>query len=570
MVAMHKQWLAVLLSLFLVSPSFAQTAPGSVLLPGDRELIRERQQRLLDEQRQRLDELQQLPGRAAPAEPADAAGDEPCFAIRRIRLTGAELIPEWRRRGLLAPFENQCLGSSRLNELLKVITRYYLDRGYVTSRAYLPQQDLSDGELEVLVLAGRLAGLDGSALASERELAMTFPGRVGERLNLRELEQMVDQLGRLPSRQAQIELLPGQIAGGSRVQVKGQDARPWRVNLSRDNSGEDSTGEQQWGAALSWDSPLGLADQLSLRGGGDTLSDHWRHSANQGLFYSLPRGWWTFSYAYNQSYYRTRGEANGFPFGMDGESKTHQLRAERVLHRDAVSKTAASLGLAHLRTRNYLEDSLIDVSSQRLSEGQLGVNHGRRIGSAFVNLDLGWQRGLGALDAQSNGDPHGAQPVARYNKYTLTLSYLQPFTLGGESFSFDSLAYGQRSEDVLFSPQRISLGGLSSVRGFKEQSLSGDSGGYWRNQLRWRRPVEWQALRPFVHEYSLAFAYDLGVIEGGEHNPALHGRLSGNAIELTAQGRHLAASVTFARSLERPDAIARQEHPVYFSLNLTF
>ena len=60
---------------------------------------------------------------------------------------------------------------------------------------------------------------------------------------------------------------------------------------------------------------------------------------------------------------------------------------------------------------------------------------------------------------------------------------------------------GQRSEDVLYGPQRISIGGLSSVRGFKEQSLSGDSGGYWRNQLRWRRPVTWEALRPFVHEY---------------------------------------------------------------------
>ncbi len=48
----------------------------------------------------------------------------------------------------------------------------------------------------------------------------------------------------------------------------------------------------------------------------------------------------------------------------------------------------------------------------------------------------------------------------------------------------------RRSEDVLFSPQRISLGGNSSVRGFKDQTLTGDSGGYWRNQLRWRRAVD--------------------------------------------------------------------------------
>ncbi|MGC6801786.1 ShlB/FhaC/HecB family hemolysin secretion/activation protein, partial [Pseudomonas aeruginosa] len=115
---------------------------------------------------------------------------------------------------------------------------------------------------------------------------------------------------------------------------------------------------------------------------------------------------------------------------------------------------------------------------------------GRRIGSGFVNLDLGWQQGIGALGAQGRGHPHAGDSHARYDKYSLTLSYLQPFQLWGERFSFDSLATGQRSEDVLFSPQRISLGGNSSVRGFKDQTLTGDSGGYWRNQLRWRRAVE--------------------------------------------------------------------------------
>src|SRR5690606_14432769 len=154
-------------------------------------------------------------------------------------------------------------------------------------------------------------------------------------------------------------------------------------------------------------------------------------------------------------------------------------------------------------------------------------------------------------------------------KYSLTLSYLQPFQLWGESFSFDSLVNGQHSEDVLYSPQRISIGGLSSVRGFKEQSLSGDTGAYWRNQLRWRRPVAWEPLRPFVQEYGLTFAYDVGVIHGERYNAGEHGRLSGNAFELYARGQHLAASVTFARSLERPDALER-ERPVHFRFDLFF
>ena len=547
-----------------------QATASPLSSPGDRDLIRERQERVLEDQQKRLQELQQLPGVKQPALPATPTADESCFVINSIQLTGATLIPAVRQRELLKPFEKRCLGSGQLNELLKAITQYYIDAGYVTSRAYLPQQDLADGKLDVLVIEGRLEGLDSSAIASDRELAMSFPGETGEPLNLRELEQLVDQLNRLPSRPAQLELVPGAEVGGSRVQLKGEPTKPWRATLSRHNDGDVSTGEQQWGLGLDWDSPLGLADQLSLRGGLDAVSDEFRHSDNQSLYYSLPYGWWTFSYSYNQSYYRNQTEGSGFVFEMDGESRTHTLRAERLLHRDALSKTSVNAGVSHLRTRNYIDDALIDVSSQRLSESQLGFNHGRRIGSAFVNADIGWQRGIGAFDAQREGDPMPGVPVARYNKYSLTLSYLQPFQLWDESFSFDSLANGQWSEDVLYSPQRISIGGLASVRGFKEQSLSGDSGGYWRNQLRWTRPVTWAPLQPYLQQYGVAFAYDLGVIHGDRYNPELKGRLSGNAFEFSARGQHMAASLTLARSLERPAAIENREHPLYFRVDLFF
>lgn len=545
-------------------------AAAPLQTPGDRDLIRDRQQQLLQDQQKRLDELQQLPGKPLPPAPAEQPGEQRCFTIKTVTLKGAEHLGSADRERLLAPYRDQCLSVPQINTLLKAITHHYLERGYVTTRAYLPAQELASGQLIIVVVEGRLESLDSSALASSRELAMAFPGTTGEVLNLRELEQLVDQLTRLPSRQVEMELAPGDQLGGSHVGLKGQRLKPWRLSATRNNDGEKSTGEQQMGLGLDWDSPLGLADQLNLRANQDAVSDRWRHSDNQSLYYSLPWGWWTFNYSYSQSYYRTRNDATGFNFVLDGESNNQQVRAERVLHRDNLSKTGVSLGLSHLRTRNYLDDHLIDVSSNRITETQLGFNHGRRIGNALVNADIGWQQGIGALDAQGSGRPQGSEPVARYNKYSLTLSYLQPLRLWDENFSFDSLVTGQRSEDVLFSPQRISLGGLNSVRGFQDQSLSGNSGGYWRNQLRWRRAVTWPALQPFVQEYGMAFAYDVGVIKADRYNHDAKGRMSGNALELNARGQYLAASVSFARSLERPAIIERREHPVYFRVDLFF
>ncbi|QZP35858.1 ShlB/FhaC/HecB family hemolysin secretion/activation protein [Pseudomonas sp. DR48] len=555
------------LALLCLSPlNPAYSAPT----PGETDLIRERQDRLLEDQRRRLEELKELPGKEAKPAAPTAPADTRCFPIQDIELKGADSLSDREKTRLLKPYIGQCLGVTQLNELLKVITDHYIEKGLVTSRAYLPQQDLSGGHLKVLVVEGKLEGLKGAqdSQLSDRELAMAFPGKTGELVNLREIEQLVDQLNRLPSNQAQMELAPGKNVGGSEVLVKNTPQKPWRAGLSRSNDGQRSTGEQQWGTTFDWDSPLGLADQLNLRGGHDAVSDHQHTSSNAMLNYNLPWGWWNFNYTYSQSDYRSLAQANGFNFKQTGDSENHQLHAERVIHRDAVSKTSLSTGLSYLRTNNFIEDSKLKLSSNRISEAQFGINHGRRIGSAFVNLDLGMQEGIGILDAQGNGHPGPGEPDARYRKYTGTLSYLQPFKVWGESFSFSSLMTGQHSEDVLFSPQRTSLGGLSSIRGYKDQSLSGDSGGYWRNDLRWSRPVTLEWLRPVFAEYGTSLGYDQGVITHDRYNGDQHGRMSSNSVELFARGQHLAASVTFAHSLERPDTLAEREAPIYFRLDL--
>jgi len=554
-----------LLSLLTLIAFSASAAPT----PGDQDLIRDRQDRLLQEQQRRLEDLKDLPGKqAAPVQPS-APADTRCFTINTIELKGADSLSESERKRLTQPYLGQCLGVSQLNALLKVITDLYIEKGLVTSRAYLPQQDLSKGQLQVLIIEGRLEKLksDANSGLSDRELAMAFAGREGQLVNLREIEQMVDQLNRLPSNQAQMELTPGQAVGGSDVLVKNTPQKPWRASVSRNNDGQRSTGEQQWNTGLEWDSPLGLADQLSLRGGHDAMTDSAHTSHNASLAYNLPWGWWNFSYSYSESDFRSQVQANGFNFKQSGDSQTHQVRAERVIYRDALSKTSLNVGLSNLRTNNYIEDSRLALSSNRISEVQYGINHGRRIGGAFLNVDLGMQQGISAFGAQDNNHPGPGEADARYRKYTGTVSYLQPFKLWGESLTFTSLATGQRSEDVLFSPQRMSLGGSASVRGYKDQFLSGDSGGYWRNELRLTRPVTLEWLRPVFSDYGTAVGYDQGVIRNDRYNGDQHGRLSSNSFEFFARGQHVAATATFAHSLERPAGLIERESPIYFRLD---
>jgi len=245
----------------LLASSFSHIlcAADPILSPSETDLIRDRQERLLQDQQKRLDELQQLPNNPSATKP-ELTDETRCFEVKVINLQGAAHISVSTQKQFLKPFANQCLGAKNIDALLKSITGHYLNRGYVTSRAYLPEQDLTSGTLQVMVIEGRLQGFEPSPLVSKLELTMTFPGKTGEILNLRELEQQIEQLGRLPSRSAQLELVPGEQMGSSQVKLSGQRDKSWRFSANRHNNGERTTGEQQWGARLEWDSPLGLAD----------------------------------------------------------------------------------------------------------------------------------------------------------------------------------------------------------------------------------------------------------------------------------------------------------------------
>lgn len=77
--------------------------------------------------------------------------------------------------------------------------------------------------------------------------------------------------------------------------------------------------------------------------------------------------------------------------------------------------------------------------------------------------------------------------------------------------------------------------------------------------------IEW--LQPVFSEYGTSLGYDQGVIRGDRYNGDQHGRMSSNSLDLFASGKHLSAVVTFAHSLERPDALTEREAPIYFRID---
>ena len=252
------------LAFMAVPGSFARAQVPSQDLP----LVKERQndlQRRLQEDKLREDEqLRRAPVDRAPdgmvtprAEPPAIMADGECRDIASIVIDGAVILSAIEAAAITRPFEGQCLGLAEIDEILRHLTNWYMDRGFVTTRAYLPQQDLSGGALTVLVMEGKAEAVRLKDDTDPRhELSTAFPGVDGKTLNISDLEQGLDQINRVPSVQAKMDLVPGQEPGGSVVEITRETGKWWRASLSMDNAGSTSTGRITRTLGLELDSPL--------------------------------------------------------------------------------------------------------------------------------------------------------------------------------------------------------------------------------------------------------------------------------------------------------------------------
>jgi hemolysin activation/secretion protein len=144
-----------------------------------------------------------------------------------------------------ARYAGHCLGVNEITQIMGLVTRDYIERGYVTTRAYLPAQDLHTGTLLIDVVEGVIEQLKQDDGAARLPLNTSFPAGAGQLLNLRDLEQGIDQLNRLQSNNATLDIQPGSQPGGSNVVIHNQPSRPVHLFVSYDNQGSVSTGANQ-------------------------------------------------------------------------------------------------------------------------------------------------------------------------------------------------------------------------------------------------------------------------------------------------------------------------------------
>ena len=536
--------------LFCLAPKLnaqtPQTTQGSSDPTSAAAREQERQRQFLEEQRRRLMPSQQKtpPIPIPPLSQEDVwipEGETPCFKINKITLEGDNYRKfEFALKAANSVFATgqpdspigKCLGTRGVNLILKRIQNAIIRRGYVTTRVLAAPQALRDGVLRLMVVPGRIHAIRFTEDSHPRIVTWnTISARPGDILNLREIEQSLDNLKRPPTADADFQIVPagpGAKPGESDILISYKQKFPLRLDLSLDNSGGKATGRYLGTASVSYDNMLGLSD-LFYASGTINLAEGYPSPGSTHSFaigYSVPFRDFALAYHWDYSEYLQTQRTSDQKIAYSGTQETMELRLSYMLYRDASRKFQLFGAVGTKEIHNFLDDTEIMVQHRRTATATAGFDHREFFeNKGFLDVTAQIAQGVnwfGALPAPGESSGQGVSLPTIWSG-TVELEY--PFKIGPVPMHYHGKISGQYAHrQILTATDRFSIGSRYTVRGFTgDYTLMADNGFVWRNEIGvplWKSGQELYA------------AFDYGAVDGPTARTQPGRSLSGVAVGL--------------------------------------
>lgn len=562
---------------FAVISAFCAFSPDTLAYAQSVDRQTERiQEQLRERERERAESFREEQSRpptgekAIVTEPGAASSGGGCATVHDVHIEGMTRFRRGDFTEVLAPLVGSCVEVAAIDAALRAITNRYVAAGYVTSRAFVGPQDLRSGTLNITVFEGRVGDIDGvgDKPYGPGEIGGAFPSATGDLLNLRSLEQGVDQLGRLGKAEPSIDIAPGESPGTSKVLVQRKDGGAWiRPNLGLNNQGSTSTGRWQAMVGLDADSPLGLADSWSIYYQNEVDGDRLRGNEAYGGFASVPYGWWTLSLDAGVSRYHSVLEGNGLAFETRGQSWSAGANLDRVIFRNAKTKLALTGSLSVQDTKNFIQGIALRTGSYRIASATISARWQQRAKATLWSTSLGLEQGLELFGAYAvDAGPGGAK--GKFSLIAADVAAQTGFTLGKMRLTNRAILRSQWGFTNLFPAQRFSLGGPSTVRGFRNDGISGRSGASLREELSVSL-IDLATKSRMRTNVSTFVSYDIGGILPSAFDAFERGLLQSISAGMRAQGRHIQAEVAVAAPLSAPPWVRHRGAEVMASVRVT-
>ncbi len=511
-----------------------------------------------------------LPALPAPSEAeAGRLSRGPAVVVREFRVTGSSVFSPEETARVTAPYVGRPLATEELQQLRDQLTRLYVDAGYLTSGALLPDQAVSEGVVEYRIVEGQLDAIEieGERWFRPATLQRRLSRAADAPLDVRDLEQELQLLQQDPRiRRVNAELIPGEQPGEARLLVRIEEELPWLASLELSNHESPSSGAYRAQLDLAHRNLTGRGDVLRvMTARTDGLEDY-------EVGYELPFtdretsiGAWL---RYGES------DVVEQPFDevdIASNSTTAGLSLRQPLYRSLRAQLDVALLAEYRESETFLLGEPFPFGE--------GTDKGRSVVSV-VRLRQDWlyrdlsqvfaarsqlSLGLDALGAtQNDGRVADGQFLAWLGQF----QWLRRFDPTGVELLFR--ADVQLASSALLSLEQYSVGGSQSVRGYRENQLVRDNG--WVASLEARIPLWRDEARGF--SLQLAPFVDVGGAWNSDRAEIGPDTLTSAGVGLRfGFSEHLHGDIYWAealRDLGDPADPDLQDDGVHFSLTASF
>ncbi|EOI7494547.1 ShlB/FhaC/HecB family hemolysin secretion/activation protein [Yersinia enterocolitica] len=553
----NKQIITILFY-FLISMPFLPLAAYAVINP-TQTVILEKQQSDLKKNLMPSLKFVSIDRQPIAPEQAGSSDDSLCLVIKQVKLINIDAFPnagrliQWAKQA-----QGNCLDEKGLSSLRDTLQWQLVVDGYITSHVTFTEDSYVDGTLFLTLIPGRLVSIehheDSQGYA---QLNTVFSDRQGDLVNLRNLEQGLDNLQRLPSVNATMDVVLNSEDLSSQIMVTRQQSRFWCMDAFLDDAGHHGVGRYRAGATLFLDNPLSLSDLAYFSASRELDNHHDKGSYNFGLHYSIPFGYWLLSMVASQgAYYQSLLVANT-AYKYHTYWRSLDMQIQWLLMRGYNYKTVGYTGALIRKSNRFLADIELEVQRSDTVDWQLGLQHLHYTRWATISGGINYQQGTQWFGARESP---GRDSFSTARLINLTASLNIPFVLGGQHFQYQPTFSQQYTRSAVTMQDKFSIGGRNSVRGFTTGSgLVGPQGWFLKNDITWINPR-------LANQLYVGIDYGEVSEKGGQF--LLGNRLVGGVLGIRGSYHNFGYDFTIGLPLDKPRGL--KTDPVVFGFMMNW
>lgn len=529
----------------------AQAAPLGAAPDSGVELRRQQEQmerlRLEREMQERREAKES--GIEAPQQPPEEAPAEGRFVLRAVDFDASEILSPEVRDGIVAAYMGREVTLSDLYALVEKINALYEEQGYITCRAYLPPQTIHEGRVRIGLFEGRIGTVEVQGNAHTRSLYIEDRMKLkeGSVPRYRDMDEAIRWFNATNDMTLHLTLKAGEKPGTTDFVLTAKEPKNDAFTLYGDNAGSETTGRWREGIYYTNRSLFGWRDRLTL----GFLHTQGLNSFMAGYSYPLGTGGTRLELSYSTNSTKViGGQYHAWGIPVNGHACALQAALSHPFCVTPYMRAEASFTVSRQHSVTDMEEvaSLLDDTFTEGTAALAFTHYGR--GKAFYH-----RHALTGGKWKNASLSRLARPSNRYAFYTFSGVY-QMGAAHGQVFTLRTNLQISKTDDLRPSKQFF-LGGVYSVRGYKENLLGAPNG--FSCSLEYAAPV---LKKPAVSLYGFL---DYGTLWGGtelaEHHAllstglGLRAQIEDNISLDMAAGIPLRRTVGYSAALEKVDRV---------------